>query len=88
MGYWFTRVDRNVQATHAAACPSGGAFRYQRLCLVLLRSIPPENCQFILCVNDPSAAIDTNQVLRNVPAKARYEKTRHIKTRYGGPLCC
>src|SRR5271157_682485 len=33
----------NNQATHAAACPSGEAFRYHRLCLVLARSIPPSN---------------------------------------------
>jgi len=38
-----TRVARIVQATQAAACPSGGAFQYQRLCLVLARSIPPSN---------------------------------------------
>src|SRR5205085_1071050 len=43
MGYSFTRVARIVQATQAAACPSGGAFRYQRLCLVLARSIPHSN---------------------------------------------
>ncbi len=37
------RVDRSVQATQAEACPSGGAFRYHRLCLALARSIPPSN---------------------------------------------
>ena len=31
------------QPTHAVACPSGGAFRYHRLCLVLVRSTPPNN---------------------------------------------
>ncbi len=33
----------NNQATYAAACPSGEAFRYHRLRLVLVRSIPPNN---------------------------------------------
>ena len=33
-------------------------------------------------------ATDTNQELRNIPAKVRYEKTRHIEMRDGGPLHC
>src|ERR1022692_5207716 len=33
----------NDQATYAAAYPSGEAFRYHRLCLVLVRSIPPNS---------------------------------------------
>ena len=32
-------------SNHAAACPSGRAFRYHRLCLVLVRSIPPNNSE-------------------------------------------
>jgi len=40
----------------------------------------PENCQFILSINDLSQrATDTNQELWNIPTKLRYEKTRHIE---------
>jgi hypothetical protein len=42
----------------------------------------PENCRFISssCVSMTSQrATDTNQELRNIPAKVRYEKTRHIE---------
>jgi hypothetical protein len=35
----------NNHATYAAACPSGEAFRYHRLFLVLVRSIPPNNSE-------------------------------------------
>jgi hypothetical protein len=37
------------------------------------------------CVSmTPQRATDTNQILRNVPAKVQYEKTRHIKSEMAG----
>src|SRR5882757_2133158 len=56
----------NNQATHAAACSSGGAFRYHRLCLVLARSIPPNNNDSAswLRTTLPCASSDCGQVKR------------------------
>jgi len=36
-------IETIKQTTYAAACSSGDAFWYHRLCLVLARSIPPNN---------------------------------------------
>src|SRR5271157_6156081 len=45
----------NSHATYAAACPSGEAFRYHRLCLVLVRSIPPNNSEKLFVTQDDLA---------------------------------
>src|SRR5208337_5298815 len=66
---WATDLTESacdVQAAYAAAFPSGGAFRYHRLCLVLARSIPPNKRESSSWVSStlPCASPDCGQVKR------------------------
>ncbi len=65
----------NSHATYAAACPSGEAFRYQRLCLVLARLIGAATVADLVA----RCRLGTAPIRRRIPIRRR--KMKRLRTR-------